>query len=423
MAGVSLDTTERRTAEERLRESEERLRAITDNLPSGMVYQIAMRRDGTERRFVYLSGSCEALTGVPAEDALPDPDRLYGQIAPEDRAALAVCSEIARRRRLTPSPHRRLAWRMSREEHSMSFTLTPLGYAMGAEVTGLDLAKPLDEATGKALYQAWLKHIVLVFKGAEALTPEQHIAFSRNFGKLDQHASQVPETLYPGLPEILLITNKPLHGKPSSSRNAGRNWHTDLSYTTRPAKGALLLCKEKPVVGGDTLFANQYLAYETLSPLMRGFLDGIEAVHDATLIKGIEKRDPAHVAEMKRRNPPVIHPVVRTHPETGRKSLLVNERISGFVGMTDEESKALLGFLNQHATSQEFIYRHRWSVGDILMWDNRCTCHIALPDFDQHQPRLMLRCSLEGEVESGRLAETASMESRESLLQAIAAAA
>lgn len=305
----------------------------------------------------------------------------------------------------------------------MGFTLTPLGYALGAEVTGLDYTRPLDNATRSALYDAWLKHVVLVFKDAEALTPEQHIAFCRNFGKLDQHESQVPETLYPGLPEILLITTKPIQGKPSSSRNAGRNWHTDLSYSTRPAKGALLLCKEKPPVGGDTLFANMMLAYETLSPIMRAFLDPLEAVHDATLIRGIELRDPAHVAEMKRRNPPVVHPLVRVHPETGRKSLLVNERIRGIVGMTEEESRTLLGFLNQHAVAQEFIYRHRWSIGDIVLWDNRCTSHIALPDFDQNQARLMLRCSLEGEVESGRLAERSTGESRESLLQAIAAAA
>ncbi len=305
----------------------------------------------------------------------------------------------------------------------MTISITPLGYAAGAEVTGVDFTQPLDNSTRDTLYSAWLKHIVLVFKGAEHLTPEQHIAFSRNFGKLDGHESQVPETLYPGLPEILLITTKPIQGKPSSSRNAGRNWHTDLSYSTRPAKGALLLCKEKPEVGSDTLFANHYLSYETLSPTMRAFLDPLECVHDATLIKGIEKRDPAHVADMKRRNPPVIHPLVRVHPETGRKSLLVNERISGILGMTDEESKMLLGFLNQHATAQEFIYRHRWLVGDIVLWDNRCTSHIALAEFDTNQARLMLRCSLEGEVASGRLAERAEAESKESLLQAIAAAA
>ena len=108
---------------------------------------------------------------------------------------------------------------------------------------------------------------------------------------------------------------------------------------------------------------------------------------------------------MKRRNPPVIHPVVRTHPETGRKSLLVNQRIRRFLGMSDEESQSLLAMLNAHATSPEFVYRHRWSIGDVVMWDNRCSCHVALGDFDQTKPRVMYRCSLEGEVESGRVAK------------------
>ena len=111
---------------------------------------------------------------------------------------------------------------------------------------------------------------------------------------------------------------------------------------------------------------------------MRQFVSTLQAVHDASLIKGIEQRDPQKVAELKRLNPPVIHPVVRTHPETGRKSLLVGQRIRRFVGLTDAESEALLGFLNEHATTPEFVYRHRWTVGDLVIWDNRCTMHRGL---------------------------------------------
>lgn len=298
-------------------------------------------------------------------------------------------------------------------------TITPLGYAMGAEVTGLDLREPLDAATRRTLYDAWLRHVVLVFPG-QHLTPEQHIAFSRNFGELDDHASQAPETLLEGHPEILVVTNKQRLGKPSGTRNTGRNWHTDLSYTVRPAKGALLLCQEKPPVGGDTMWANLTMAYETLSPKMRGIIDGLEAVHDVTLVKGIGQRDPAIVKAMKERNPPVVHPMVRTHPETGRKSLLAGERISQILGFSEEESQALLDFLNAHATSPEFVYRHRWQVGDIVLWDNRCTCHVALPDFDQTKPRLMLRCSLKGEAE-GRLADPAPPANKEAMIQAVAA--
>lgn len=299
------------------------------------------------------------------------------------------------------------------------FTVTPLGYALGAEVTGLDLRRPLDDLTRRRLYDAWLRHVVLVFPG-EPLTPEQLIAFSRNFGELDDHESQAPETLLEGHREILVVTNKRRMGRPSGTRNTGRNWHTDLSYTLRPAKGAALMCVERPPVGGDTMWANLTMAWETLSPKMQAFLEGQEAVHDVSLVKGLAQRDPAIVQEMKRRNPPVVHPMVRVHPDTGRKSLLAGERVSHILGFTGEESRALLDFLNAHATSPEFVYRHRWRVGDIVLWDNRCTCHVALPDFDQTKPRLMLRCSLKGEVE-GRLAEPAPPATREQMIQAVAA--
>ena len=301
-----------------------------------------------------------------------------------------------------------------------TITVTPLGFAAGAQVTGVDLGAPLGELQQRQINKAWLEHIVLVFPGQD-LTPEQQLAFARRFGQLDQHDSQAPSTLHAEHREILVLSNKVVNGKKSGTYNSGRNWHTDLSYTTRPAKGAIMHCKEKPPVGGDTMWANLYLALETLSPTIRRLINDLEAVHDVTLVRGIEQRDPTVVAEMKRRNPPVIHPVVRTHPETGRKSLLVNQRIRRFVGMSDEESQSLLAMLNAHATSPEFVYRHRWSLGDVVMWDNRCSCHVALGDFDQTKPRVMFRCSLEGEVESGRIANDTGGTDRQSMLQAVAA--
>jgi taurine dioxygenase len=301
-----------------------------------------------------------------------------------------------------------------------SLEITPLGFAAGAQIRGIDLRKPLTNSQHEEIYKAWLEHIVLVFPEQD-LTPEEQIAFSRRFGVLDNHDSQAPSTLHPDHREILVLTNKMVGGKKSGTHNSGRNWHTDLSYTSRPAKGAVLHCKEKPPVGGDTMFANLYLALETLTPPIRGLIETLEALHDVSMIRGIEARDPADVAEMKRRNPPVIHPVVRTHPETGRKSLLVNQRIRRFLGMSDEESQSLLAMLNAHATSPEFVYRHRWSLGDVVMWDNRCSAHVALGDFDQTKPRVMFRCSLEGEVESGRIASNTAGSDRESMLQAVAA--
>ncbi len=303
----------------------------------------------------------------------------------------------------------------------MTIEVEPLGYALGASVTGLDLTERVSDADMADVYAAWLRHSVLVFP-KQRITSTQHMAFASRFGRLDRHESQPRNYLDPEHPELLMITNKPVAGKPSDTRNTGRNWHTDLTFTLRPAKGALLLCREKPPVGGDTMWANLTLAYETLSPLMRDFVSQLEAVHDASLIKNIEQRDPAKVAELKRLNPPVIHPVVRTHPETGRKSLLIGQRIRRFVGMSDEESDAILHFLNEHAMSPEFVYRHRWSVDDLVLWDNRCTQHIALPDFDQRLSRHMVRCSLEGE-EVGRLFEPAKEESADALARAVAAMA
>ena len=293
----------------------------------------------------------------------------------------------------------------------------PLGFALGAEVTGVDLRKPLGELLRRQILEAWHQYLVLVFPGQD-LSAEEQIAFSRNFGELETNESQ-PYYRDPGHPEILLVTNRAIGGKPSETRNTGRNWHADLTYTVRPAKGSLLLCKEKPAVGGDTMWANLYLAYETLSAPLREFLERLEAVHDVSLVKGIEKRDPAKVADLLRRNPPVAHQVVKTHPDTGRKSLFLGQRIRGFVGMTEEESAPILNFLNQHATSPELVYRHRWSVNDLVMWDNRCTLHVALPDFDQTKTRHMTRTSLVGEV-TGRVVQDAAAPDKESLMQAIA---
>jgi taurine dioxygenase len=273
--------------------------------------------------------------------------------------------------------------------------VTPLGYAAGGSVNGLDLRVPMTDSEVEAVTAAWHKHLVLVFPDQD-LTPPQLIAFTSQLGEIERNES-VPYYRHPQYPEVLLVSNKPVDGKPSQTRNTGRNWHADLTYTDRPAKGSVLMCKEKPEIGGDTMFANMYMAYERLSPIMQKFIEGLEAVHDVTMIKGFSQRDPAQVEEMKRLNPPIAHPVVRIHPETDKKLLFISERVRNFVGMTEEESRPILEFLNSHATTPEFVYRHRWSLNDIVMWDNRCTMHIALADFDPSQSRHMLRCSMLGE--------------------------
>ena len=161
------------------------------------------------------------------------------------------------------------------------------------------------------------------------------------------------------------------------------------------------------------MFTNMYAAYGALSPKMQALLEGLDGVHDATLIKGFKRRSPETMAEQRRLNPPIAHPVVRVHPETGRKALYVSERVRQFAGMTEEESRPLLDFLNAHVAQPEFVYRHRWSVGDLVMWDNRCTMHVALADYDvDSETRVMLRTTtlgdrsgyMYGDAESGAVA-------------------
>ena len=280
--------------------------------------------------------------------------------------------------------------------------VVPVGYALGAEIRGVDLSKPLTNTARQQITEAWHQHLILVFPDQQ-LNPEQMIEFTASFGKVDPNEA-APYYRDPIHTEILIVTNKSMDGKPSETATAGSSWHSDRTYTVRPTKASLLLCKEKPPVGGDTIFTNMYRAYETLSPTFQAFLEKLEAIHDVSLIKGLDKRDPEKVAAMKKLNPPVLHKVVQTHPETGKKSLFVGQRIRSILGMTEAESAPILAYLNQHAISLEFTYRHNWRLGDLLMWDNRCTMHIAVPNYDRSKIRYMLRTALLGE-ETGRYLE------------------
>jgi taurine dioxygenase len=271
-------------------------------------------------------------------------------------------------------------------------TIQRLGHACGARVTGVDLSKPVPAGTIEAIRKAWLEHLVLVFPG-QKLDPRSLVAFTRNFGELDDYATQTFNR-HPEINEVFVLSNKKqASGKPFPTYNSGQNWHTDLSYTPRPAKGTSVYCMEKPSVGGDTMFANMYLAYERLSPTMRAFLDGLECVHDASLIEGLDQRGPEVANEFRRLNPPVVHPAVRLHPESGRKALYVNERVRNFLGLSEAESRPIVKFLCEHSVQPRLTYRHYWSVGDLVMWDNRCVVHLAVGDYDPAEIRHMIRTS------------------------------
>jgi taurine dioxygenase len=288
----------------------------------------------------------------------------------------------------------------------MPLKLRPLSYALGAEVCDVDVAAPMSESFFGEIYQAFLERGILLFRN-QPVTREQHIEFSRRFGELDRHDA-FPSDRHPDYPELMVVTNDPApDGTPSVSRYTGRRWHTDMSQTLLPALGSLLRCWRVPEVGGDTLFANMYAAYDALSSGMQKLIADLHAIHfSGSRQLGDTAADKAHATEQKKISPPVAHPVVRVHPETGRKAIYLGEKVRRFDGMTEDESRPLIEYLNRHATRPEFVYRHQWRAHDILLWDNRCTMHQALGDFDQSQSRYMERTTVIG-TPSGYVVENA----------------
>lgn len=278
----------------------------------------------------------------------------------------------------------------------MALKLRKLSYALGAEVCGVDVAQPMSESTFGEIYQAFLANGILLFRDQD-VTREQHIEFSRRFGALDRHEA-LPRDRHPDYPELLMVTNEPKpDGSPSDSKYTGRQWHSDMSFTTAPSLGSLLKSYAVPEVGGDTLFANMYLAYDTLSAGMKKLIAGLHGIHlSGTRKLANDTTGAVRAEEQKRINPPVAQPVVRVHPETGRKALYIGEKVKRFDGMTEEESQPLIDYLVRHATRAEFIYRHQWRKNDILAWDNRCVMHQALGDFDETQLRHMERSTVLG---------------------------
>jgi taurine dioxygenase len=278
----------------------------------------------------------------------------------------------------------------------MGFTINTLSPVLGAEVVGLDLSSPLSDAEFQEINQVWLDHNgVVVFRG-QVLTPEEHIAFSRRLGDLEEHV--VGQFLLDGYPQIYRVSTKvDEDGKPMGNPESGRYWHSDLSYVKPPAKASLLYALEMPPSGGDTMVASMNAAYESLSLTMQQMLDGLTAVHNFDQVNKFFATSGPNQSQTAL-TPPVEHPVVRTHPETGRKALFVNPGFTThIVELARSESDAVLEFLFAHITKPEFIYRHRWQVNDLLMWDNRCTVHHAVHDFYGTGHRHLHRTTVLGE--------------------------
>lgn len=277
--------------------------------------------------------------------------------------------------------------------------IRPLSDALGAEVTGLDLDRPLSGQALARIHRAHLDHHVLVFRG-QRITPAQQVAFSRRFGPLQIHV--LKKFQLAGYPEVLVVSNIVEKGEPIGLGDAGHYWHSDLSYKDRPSLGSMLHAQELPAEGGDTLFANQHAAYEALSPALKARIAGLRAEHSyLAKYEELRARSPwrpkltqAQIDEV----PPAVHPVVRTHPETGRKALFVSEHFTTrIVGLPEDESRALLAELFAHSARPEFVYRHRWQPHDMVFWDNRSVLHLAAGTPD-HLRRRLNRTTIEGDA-------------------------
>lgn len=268
-----------------------------------------------------------------------------------------------------------------------TITVRPAAGAIGAEISGVDLSAPMDDALFAEIRQAFLDHVVVFFRN-QTISPADHVAFTERFGALEPH----PLGSRRGLddhPEVMVLENRP--GKLGPRNDF---WHSDISFAERPPALSMLYAIDVTEGPADTMFCNMYAAYESLSETLRGVLDGLNAIHDADILVN---EVPSRVAA-EEVPPGIAHPVVRTHPESGRKALFVNPYFTRhFDGMTAEESQPLLEYLYKHATRHENIYRHSWRVGDVLMWDNRSAMHYAVRDYDENLVRFLHRTTAAGD--------------------------
>ncbi|HET6605190.1 MAG TPA: TauD/TfdA family dioxygenase [Rhodopila sp.] len=272
--------------------------------------------------------------------------------------------------------------------------IAPIAGALGAEIGGVDVAQDLDDAVIREIRQALLDYGVIFFRG-QKLERDQHKAFTRRFGEIFIHPN------YNGVsadPEIVDIRREP-----GDKKIVGEDWHTDTTMVKEPPLGAILYAIEVPPYGGDTLFANQYLAYDTLSDGLKRTVDGLRAIHTDRMVAGPQAGMNAQRSTKVRedadwRETVSVHPVVRTHPETGRKLLFVNRSYTvGFEGWTEAESRPLLEYLMEHGNRPEFTCRFRWASGSIAFWDNRCTKHLAVHDAGPFR-RIMRRTQISGDA-------------------------
>jgi len=277
----------------------------------------------------------------------------------------------------------------------MSLTINRLGGALGAEVIGLDLSHgPANEDMDR-IHQAWLDHSVLVLRD-QRITPEQQLAFARRFGTARPH--HLSPNRHPDHPELLVVSNE-RRKDGGGTRGSGQHWHSDYSYLEGRSTASILRALQIPSVGGDTLFASAYRAYDALSETMRAVLEPLMVSYDYALVYQRyykDRTDRVQLTEdLRAKAPPSEHPIIEAHAETGRKLVFFDPTYANaIVGMTEPETTAIFDFLKAHLTRPEFLYRHSWKPYDMVMWDNRCTLHYAVANYDDAELRKLNRVTV-----------------------------
>ena len=278
----------------------------------------------------------------------------------------------------------------------MQITVKPFENSFAAEIDGIDIQNGVNKQQFKIIHESFLKHKVLIFRN-QPLDDEAHQNFGMLFGELDGHINK--STRHKALPSVQVFSNVKPNGETTGvhPEKGTQVWHTDKSYTATPSLTTILRSPEIARVGGDTLFADMTRAYDTLSENMKTDIDNLFAVHDWVRSREKSNERAATPDEIKAA-PPVKHPIVRTHPETGKKSLYIGNHSSHILGMKLKEGETILADLEAHATKQYLIYRHKWKIDDVLMWDNRCTMHCVEPYDAAKEKRSVHRVVVKGDA-------------------------
>ena len=277
------------------------------------------------------------------------------------------------------------------------FEVTPLHSGFGVEITGVSLAEAVDRRIFSKVYEAFLDHQLILFRDVD-LPPATQVALARSFGEVQIHVMNQYQG-YKDYPEIYMLTNLDEHGNPTGKHpdKGTLHWHTDGSWRERTGQATMMYSEIVPDEGGETEFADMYAAYDRLPAAMKSKVEGKRAVHNLDFSRTRRHGEDPMTAEQKAKVPPVAHPIVRTHPETGRKAIFLGDHAEAIEGMSFEEGRALIEEINALITPRSAVYTHKWTPRECMVWDNRCLLHRATGFDEARRKRVMRRCTINGD--------------------------